>query len=220
MKEIIRVTVQDGQQVVSAKELHEYLEVKTKLIIWCQRMFKYGFEENQDYTAIKFENPVNQQITIQDYALTLDAAKEISMLQRTEKGKQARKYFIETEKAFKNQSTQEVKPLSSLELLKLTVKAMDDQQKQINEVQKEVERLKAKSTTRQECYSIAGYASLNGIYVGLTQAAGLGRKATSLCKKESIQVDNTHDPRFGKVNIYPIEILRKVFIDSGLIAES
>lgn len=101
MKELIRITEQNGKQLVSAKELHRFLEVKTNLVVWCKRMFEYGFVENVDYTAIKSENPVNQQVGIVDYALILDCAKEISMIQRTEKGKIARTYFIEKEKELK-----------------------------------------------------------------------------------------------------------------------
>ena len=102
MKELIKIKEKDGQQVVSARELHEFLEVKTNLVIWCKRMFEYGFKDEHDYTAIKSENPVNQQVGIIDYALTIDTAKEVSMIQRTDKGKKARQYFIECEKRLKS----------------------------------------------------------------------------------------------------------------------
>ena len=103
MDNLIAITEQNGNQVVSARELHDFLEVKTDFTNWCKRMFEYGFEEQKDYVILakNGENKLSKSNPI-DYALTLDTAKEISMLQRTEKGKQARKYFIEAEKKLKS----------------------------------------------------------------------------------------------------------------------
>lgn len=98
------VKVREGQngQVVSARELHKFLEVESNFSTWCKRMFEYGFEENVDYILSKIgTNKISKSNPI-DYALTLDTAKEISMIQRSEKGKQARKYFIKCEKKLKN----------------------------------------------------------------------------------------------------------------------
>ena len=102
MKELIPINEKDGQQVVSARELHAYLAVETNFTTWCKRMFGYGFVENQDYIILS-KNGTNKisKSNPMDYALTLDCAKEISMLQRTDKGKQARQYFIEVEKTAK-----------------------------------------------------------------------------------------------------------------------
>jgi anti-repressor protein len=99
MKELISIHDHNGKSVVSARELHEFLEVKTRFRDWIERMFEYGFEENTDYVrALNFERGGNE---AKEYALTLDCAKEISMVQRNEKGKQARKYFIEVERKYK-----------------------------------------------------------------------------------------------------------------------
>lgn len=112
MQELIKVATNDeGNQVVSARELHEFLEVKSNFPTWCKRMFGYGFEENKDYILINSKNGINlnggrPEI---DYALILDTSKEIAMLQRSEKGKQARLYFIECEKQVKKQLPQTYK---------------------------------------------------------------------------------------------------------------
>ncbi|UZR98614.1 antA/AntB antirepressor family protein [Chondrinema litorale] len=87
------VKIYEGN-LVNARELHEFLEVKTVFRNWIRRMLEYGFEENLDYfTASK---KVHRQI-LKEFYLTLSAAKEISMLQRTDKGREARKYFIRCE---------------------------------------------------------------------------------------------------------------------------
>jgi len=89
----------------SARELHNYLEVKTQFKDWFPRMCEYGFTESIDFNPLKneqvrLEGGREVKREIQDYQLTIDTAKEIAMIQRNEKGKQARKYFIELEKAW------------------------------------------------------------------------------------------------------------------------
>lgn len=106
MEELIKVTKDDkGISVVSGRELHDFLEVTERYSSWFLRMTKYGFEEGVDYVGCKVFNTLAKQ-ELQDHALTLDMAKEISMIQRTEKGKQARQYFIDVEKAYKQQAEQ------------------------------------------------------------------------------------------------------------------
>lgn len=104
MKELIKITEHNGLRAVSARELHKFLEVETRFDIWYNRMFEYGFSENADYQClfknVQMPNGGFKRV-LDDYALSLDCAKEISMLQRSEKGKQARKYFIECEKKLK-----------------------------------------------------------------------------------------------------------------------
>lgn len=100
MNELIKVTeTEDGKQSVSARELYTFLEVSEKFTDWSKRMFEYGFDEEKDF--IRIIGKSNGGRPSIDYALTIDTAKEISMIQRTEKGKQARKYFIECEKIAK-----------------------------------------------------------------------------------------------------------------------
>lgn len=117
MEELIKVTKDgNGNSVVSGRELHDFLEVTERYSSWFVRMTKYGFEEDVDYVGCKVFNTLAKQ-ELQDHALTLDMAKEISMIQRTEKGKQARQYFIEVEKAYKQGQTQYKLPQTFSEAL-------------------------------------------------------------------------------------------------------
>ena len=99
MNELIKVTYDNDRPVVSARELHDFLEVKTAYKDWFPRMCEYGFTEGQDYCSFLSDRvdglPGKPR---QDAALTIDMAKEICMIQRSEKGKQARQYFIQLEK--------------------------------------------------------------------------------------------------------------------------
>ncbi|MDD5065007.1 MAG: antA/AntB antirepressor family protein [Phycisphaerae bacterium] len=95
--DLIKINYENDRQTVSGRSLHEFLEVDTPYRLWFPRMCEYGFTEDIDYTPYIFVHPQNGQETI-DHQLTIEMSKEIAMLQRTEKGKQARLYFIELEK--------------------------------------------------------------------------------------------------------------------------
>ena len=97
MNEIIKVNYADSERpTVMGRELHEALEVKSKYADWFKNMCAYGFSENIDFFTFS-KNLENGGRTI-DHAITIDMAKEICMIQRSEKGKQFRQYFIEVEK--------------------------------------------------------------------------------------------------------------------------
>ena len=97
-------TIQENkelQQAVSARELFAFLEVKDRFSVWIERMIGYGFVENQDYLGCRlYDTRANQEL--QDFAISVDMAKEISMIQRSDKGRQARQYFIECERKAAN----------------------------------------------------------------------------------------------------------------------
>ena len=106
MNQLINITQnENNESVVSGRELHEFLEVGTAYKDWFPRMLKYGFVENIDFVAIAQKRATAQgnQTEYTDHALKLDMAKEISMIQRTAKGKEARQYFIQVEKEYKQQ---------------------------------------------------------------------------------------------------------------------
>lgn len=95
----------DDIQMMSARELHARLEVSTRFNDWFHRMCDYGFEENKDFNLLK-----NEQVQIEgnrevkrellDYAITIEMAKEICMIQRSPKGKEVRQYLIQLERAW------------------------------------------------------------------------------------------------------------------------
>ncbi|BDD37903.1 phage antirepressor KilAC domain-containing protein [Streptococcus ruminantium] len=103
MNQLINITVNDNQEpVVSGRDLHKVLEIKTQYTKWLERMSEYGFVENEDFMAISQKRLTAQgnQTEFTDHVLKLDMAKEIAMLQRNDKSKQVRKYFIQVEKDF------------------------------------------------------------------------------------------------------------------------
>lgn len=103
MNELIKVDYTGEKPAVSARELHEFLEVGTKYADWFPRMCEYGFTEGQDFNLLKNEQvrqEGNRMVSrlVDDAAVSIDMAKEICMLQRNEKGKLARQYFLQLER--------------------------------------------------------------------------------------------------------------------------
>lgn len=103
MNELITINTNENQEpVISGRELHQKLDVKSRYNDWFNKMKEYGFEENQDFIAITKKKVTAQhnETSFTDHAIKLDMAKEICMLQRNEKGKIFRQYFIQVEKDF------------------------------------------------------------------------------------------------------------------------
>jgi anti-repressor protein len=103
MNELIKITYDNDRPAVSARDLHEFLGVGADYRHWFPRMCEYGFTEGQDFNSVKndrvqMEGDRMVSRTVDDAILTIDMAKELCMLQRNEKGKQARQYFIQLEK--------------------------------------------------------------------------------------------------------------------------
>lgn len=100
MNNLINVNYDNERITLSARELHEFLEVGSNYTTWFNRMCEYGFKENIDFQICfpKMESEGRGGQNKIDHEITLDMAKEIAMIQRNEKGKQARQYFIEVEK--------------------------------------------------------------------------------------------------------------------------
>jgi len=99
MTELIKVTKNEQHKnVVSARELHKGLEVVRKFSLWVETNFK-DFEEGADFTRVRTSTLVNNgaERELVDYAITLDMAKHLAMMSKTEKGKEVRRYFIEVE---------------------------------------------------------------------------------------------------------------------------
>lgn len=106
MQELIKIKNENGKQLVSARELHEFLEVGRDFTTWIKsRINKYDFTENTDFTVVNIahqnggashggQNKV-------DYAISVSMAKELSMVENNDKGRLARRYFIECEKVLK-----------------------------------------------------------------------------------------------------------------------
>ena len=106
MNELLKINYEAEQPTVSARDLHEALEINTRFNDWFSRMAEYGFENGVEFQLTRKNEKVrlegNREVKrdIMDYQISVDMAKQICMIQRSEKGKQYRQYFIDLEKAW------------------------------------------------------------------------------------------------------------------------
>ena len=189
MIELIKITERDGKQAVSARELYTFLEIQTPFTMWAERMFEYGFTENVDYVSLsqKSEKPQGGRPQI-DYALSISCAKEISMLQRNDKGKQARQYFIEAENKYRElqKSGGFQVPTSFREALLLAAQQqekIEEQQKQLEKQAPKVLFADAVETSQKSCLigEVAKIIRQNGVDIGEKRLFSWMRENGYLC---------------------------------------
>jgi anti-repressor protein len=125
-------TNENNEPVVNGRDLYEALEIKTPYTQWFSRMKEYGFTENVDFIGLsqKSEKPLGGRPE-ENHILKLDMAKEIAMLQRNEKGKEIRQYFIEIEKEFNSPEKVMARALRIADKTINTLKLENAQQNQI-----------------------------------------------------------------------------------------
>lgn len=150
----------DGGNVVMGRDLHEFLEVTTPYDKWFPRMVEYGFSAGQDFST-NLSEITGRGRPKQDHIITLDMAKEISMIQRTERGKQARQYFIECERRMK-QLQPELTPEQ------LMAKALLQAEQTMLEQTQAIEALNTRVEDMEPSYNLgeALLSTEDNIYVG------------------------------------------------------
>jgi len=188
MNEILKIEVNEKQEpCISGRELHEFLEVETPYHIWFPRMVGYGFDEDIDFSTFeqKCSKPQGGRPST-DHIIKLDMAKEIAMIQRSEKGKQARQYFIEVEKEYNSPEKIMARALlmADKQIKELTIR--NSEQKQlIEEQQPKVLFAQSVESSNNSCLvgELAKILRQNGIDIGqnrlfswLRENGYLGRK--------------------------------------------
>lgn len=177
-----------GNRLVNARELHEFLEVDTRFNDWiCDRIKKYEFVKNVDFTSFteKSVKPQGGRPT-EEYILTLDTAKEISMVQNNEKGKQARKYFIAVEKKYKAKNTQSFTPPEQPPILNT-----------MNVVKFIADDLRVSTSSRVKMYrQVCENEGINSNFLPDYTDEKAGRSATELLKKFNISMSTV---KFNKL---------------------
>lgn len=153
MNEIIRINYESDNPSVSARELHEGLCIEKRFSAWFETNSS-GFIENEDYTPYLWVHPQNKQ-EFTDYHLTVDMAKHICLMSRTEKGKECRQYLIDLEKAWNTPEQ------IFARALKMVNKTIDDLKSHNTVLIEDVRRMKPK-----EVFADAVSASHTSILVG------------------------------------------------------
>ena len=132
MNELITITTNEvGEPTVLGRELHEFLGVTTRYNDWFPRMAEYGFIEGKDFYSFLSKTSETGGRPSTDHLLTIEMAKELAMIQRTERGKQARQYFIQVEKDYNSPE-------------KIMARALRIAEKELSTLKLDVERMKPK----------------------------------------------------------------------------
>lgn len=216
--ELLPISETNGQKAVNARDLHAFLESKQQFADWIKgRINKYDFVEGKDFETLYFDyqgnllnirhhnfmKPENQQVSKVEYALSIGMAKELSMLENNERGKQARKYFIACE--------ENKRELSRKELLLMALQAEEDKERlalENEKQQKQIERLKPKADFAEKAFAMEGK-------VDIGQAAkilnlGYGRNTLFKKLKEAgVFFANRNEPKQKYIDAGYFEITEK-----------
>ena len=154
MNELLRIKVNDNQeQIVSGRELHMFMGIETRYDTWFNRMLQYGFEEGKDFCSKMSESTGGRPST--DHFMKIDMAKELCMLARNEKGKQARQYFLEVEREWN--SPEKVMARALL----MAQKTIENNKERISQLESDNDRMRPK-----EIFADAVAASDQTILIG------------------------------------------------------
>lgn len=164
--ELLPISENNGKKAVNARYLHSFLRVGKDFSTWIKgRINKYDFVEGKDFEPLYFDyqgnlldirlpqngESENQKVSKIEYALSIGMAKELSMLENNERGKQARKYFIACE--------ENKRELSRKELALMVIKAEEDKERlalENEKKQKQIERLKPKADFADKAFTMEG----------------------------------------------------------------
>lgn len=161
MNELLKIDTSNAERItVSARELHKALEVNTDFSHWFTRMCEYGFEDGKDFTTFLSESTGGR--PSQDAQITVDMAKEIAMLQRTEKGKEVRTYFIQLEKEW---NSPEKVMARALTIANKTIATLEIENKEMKPKALFADAV-AQSDTSILVYDLAKLICQNGVKIG------------------------------------------------------
>ena len=223
MNELIPLQPQtiDGNAVetVSARELHAFVEVGKDFSTWIKnRLETLGSIENEDYLVVQEVFPKMGEKGGRpktEYYLTLDVAKHLAMMEKNDKGKEVRDYFIECEKQL-----MQPKQMTPMEMVAFIANQMVEQERKTTQLEV---RLQAVEQTQQRLdqdnnhYTIKGFCSLHNIDLSNGKMSALSRKAKKLSEVKEYTYHEISDPRFGKVKCYHNDILTELFQMQNLL---
>lgn len=213
---MIQIKEDNGKQLVDARELHAFLGVGKMFANWIKdRIEQYGFAEGTDYVVLEgLPKLASEPHNKKDYAITLDMAKEIAMLERNEKGREARRYFIECEKKLKDLQ----QPMDELEMIAAMIKSQLEQRASMKALEASVDTLSEKVAAVEQRMRVDDeFLTVSG-FLALTKAKptpvevvkAIGMEAARYCRENGIPISQIPSAKWGKVNAYPKDVLEVI----------
>lgn len=216
MNELLKINYEAEQPTVSARDLHEALEIRERFSLWFSRYVDV-FEKGTDYQSVGKPTVVNNgaKRVLDDFLLSTDMAKHISMMTKTEKGKIMRQYFIDLEKAW---NTPEQVMARALKLADRTIDTLKEDNKKLID---ENERMKPKEifadavSTSQTSILVGDLAKLlrqNGVDIGQKRLFEYLRNHGYLIKRKG---SDWNMPTQKSMNMGLFEIKESTHIDGN-----
>ncbi len=204
MDELIAINYDNDKPTVNGRDLHAALQVKTSYTDWFKRMCEYGFIENRDYmTVLKnvfradgSEMPQKQQ----EHSISINMAKQLCMIQRSEIGRKFREYFINIEEAWNS-------PEKIMErALQIAHQRAIEAERRIFALREENETLEIALNQSLQYYTVAKYNKKFHKKWNMEQCQKIGKEMAAYCRGHALQIKKceTNDERFGAVNSYPM----------------
>ena len=191
---LIPINDNNGKKAVSARDLYNFLGCTERFQSWFERQLQYGFTENVDYVGCKVFNTLANQ-ELQDYAMTISMAKEVSMIQRNEKGKEARTYFIACEQKLQELASPSYMIDDPIKRAEKWIEEEKQRQQLAIDNQKKAEKIEqdkpkvifadAVSTSQRSCLiaELAKILKQNGVDMGQNRLFNWLRKHGYLCSR-------------------------------------
>ena len=201
MNELICINYEAERPTVSGRDLHAALNVTTDYIHWFARMTEYGFDEGKSYRTIlsdRSDGLPGKPRT--DHVITIQMAKELCMLQRSEMGKKFRQYFIAIEEAWNS-------PEKVMErALTIAHQRAIEAERRIFALSEEKESLEIALNISLQYYTVAKYSDAFKMRWSLADCQRIGKQLSAYCRARAIRIEKckTNDERFGSTNSYPL----------------
>ena len=206
MNELITINYENDKPTVNGRDLYNALQVNARYTDWFKRMCDYGFAEGRDYeTVLKNVIRVDGSEMPQkqfDHQISINMAKQLCMIQRTEIGRKFREYFINIEEAWNS-------PSAIMErALKIAHKQALEDRKRIMQLEEDKENLQISLNQSLQYYTVAKYNKEFHKQWNPQECKRIGKALTIFCQNRAIRIKKceTNDERFGTVNSYPLMV--------------
>lgn len=200
MDELIAINYENDKPTVNGRDLHNALQIKTSYKDWFPRMIEYGFIEGRDFSSFLSESTGGRPAI--DHKISINMAKQLCMIQRSEIGRKFREYFINIEEAWNS-------PGKIMErALQIAHKQALDDRRRIMQLEEDNENLQISLNQSLQYYTVAKYNKEFHKKWNLQTCKQIGKALTIFCQNRAIRIKKceTNDERFGTVNSYPLAV--------------
>ena len=211
MNELIPITESllngEPKPTVNARELHAFLGVGKDFTNWVKAQIERArLKENRDFLVYAQKGEKGGRPSM-EYFLTLDAAKHVAMMSGSDKGHEAREYFLECERRANQPMTMAERLLASAQLLVDHERKLADLSYRQAETQAQVRAL----VDGEDYYTIVGYGNLIGEPVDTPRSRRLGKIATKICREHDWRIGSANHPVYGPIHSYPRQAVALAF---------